>query len=395
MTDKLSAAVDDFSLVRVSPLVSLLQRLRLARPRSGLGLWAAVVLCALTWLPPLALSALQGKAIDGSVGLPYLLDISVAVRFLLAIPLLVIAERLVDDRVRGALKHLVRSGLVSGHGISTLERIVRRAQQLSGSSVIELVGVPLVVFGTVFFRIELTEPITSWKFVVGSEGEIRTPAGMWYILVSIPIFQFMFYRWIWRYLVWCWMLWRISRLDLRLVPTHPDHAAGLGIFGFAHTAFGIVAFALSSVVSAEYAEDFLVGAATLSQSGPVVFGFVVLMLVILMAPLFVFTDVLFRVQWKGLQDYGALADRYTLGFDRKWIKGEAPPGEALLGNADIQSLADMAASYGIVREIRFVPVDPRTVLLPILACIILPLLPASLAVVPVEEIVRQIVSRLL
>jgi hypothetical protein len=307
---------------------------------------------------------------------------------------MIAAERLIDARVRSSLKYLVRSGLAPDDGASQIETIVRTAQRLSDSALAELAGLAVVIVGTAYLRIEMSGSISSWQFVAGAEGVTRTPAGWWYILISLPIFQFLFYRWIWRYVIWSWMLWRISRLDLRLIPIHPDRSAGLSIFGLTQASFGILAIAASSVISAEYAEEFLLGATTIAQSGPAIFGYVVLAFTILLGPLFVFSSALFRVQWKGLLDYGALADRYTLGFNQKWITGEAFAEEPLLGSADIQSLADLANSYGIVREMQIAPLDMRTVVLPIFACIVAPLLPAALAVVPIDQIAREIMLRL-
>jgi hypothetical protein len=40
--------------------------------------------------------------------------------------------------------------------------------------------------------------------------------------VSLPVFQFLFWRWNWRLLLWWQLIWRISRLDFQLIPTHPD-----------------------------------------------------------------------------------------------------------------------------------------------------------------------------
>jgi hypothetical protein len=389
------AAGEDFSLARGGPFYSLLHALRLAKPPLGLGISAAVLLCVLTWLPLLALSVVQGTAFGAGIGMPFLHDFPVTIRFLLAIPLMFVAERVVDRRVNGALRLLAGSGLVADRTLPALESLLGSAQRLINSGLAELAGVAVVIIGVVYLRLEMTVSVAGWQFLPNSAGATRTLAGWWYILVSLPIFQFLLYRWIWRYLVWSWMLWRISRLDLQLIPTHPDRAAGLSILGLAQAGFGVVAFAISSVISAEYAQEFLLGATTISQSELAIFGYVVLMLVALLGPLLVFSDVLVRVQLKGLRDYGALANRYTLEFDRKWIKGEAPAEEPLLGSADIQSLADLANSYGIIGQIRYAPMDPLTVLLPIFACIVVPLLPAALTAVPVDQIVRGIMTRLL
>src|SRR5262245_65066600 len=60
-------------------------------------------------------------------------------------------------------------------------------------------------------------------------------AGMWYMFVSVPCFQFLLLRWYFRIFIWARFLWQTSRLELALVPTHPDRLGGLGFL--ANTAF--------------------------------------------------------------------------------------------------------------------------------------------------------------
>ena len=62
-------------------------------------------------------------------------------------------------------------------------------------------------------------------------------AGNYFFWLSLPVFQFMLIRWYYRLLLWCRFLWRVSRLDLDLVPAHPDRAGGLGFLGINTYAF--------------------------------------------------------------------------------------------------------------------------------------------------------------
>jgi len=53
-----------------------------------------------------------------------------------------------------------------------------------------------------------------------------TLPGAYFAFVSIPLFQLILLRRHVRLLVWLQLLWRISRLDLHQVPTHPDRMGG-------------------------------------------------------------------------------------------------------------------------------------------------------------------------
>jgi len=90
----------------------------------------------------------------------------------------------------------------------------------------------------------------------------------------------------------------------------------------------------------------------------------------------------------GLREYGIVASRYVAEFRRKWIEGHAAEGEALIGTADIQSLADLSNSFDVVREMRLVPFGRATVLrLVILTA--LPLAPLTLTMIPLEQLIDR------
>ena len=120
----------------------------------------------------------------------------------------------------------------------------------------------------------------------------------------------------------------------------------------------------------------------------------ILQLALILGPPTVFMPKLIALKRQARWDYGTLAARYTSEFHEKWIGRKAPPGEALLGSADIQSLADLANSYGVVREIRPVPFGKETIV-PIALATVIPLLPLLLTVVPAATIVKGLFGLLL
>ncbi len=90
----------DFSLVLGGPLFQLLRRAHLSDDALTMARRRVVVIALLSWLPLLVLSALEGRALDGSVAVPFLRDVEVHVRFLVALPLLMAAELVVHRRMR-------------------------------------------------------------------------------------------------------------------------------------------------------------------------------------------------------------------------------------------------------------------------------------------------------
>jgi hypothetical protein len=395
MTNQPSLNLDEFSLAKGGLFFKLLVRMRLMRPDLAPAYRRAVVLALFAWLPLLILSAFQGLALGGSVRIPFLFDFPISVRLLLSLPLLILAENVIDERTQMVVKHLIQSGLVRENDHSAFESSVQQVLRMRNSFLAEGVIAGLVIFSAAFLRLEFSGTSSTWQFLVSSSGATRTLAGWWHVIVSIPVVTFLMFRWVWRYLIWCWFLWRTSRLDLHLVPTHPDMAGGLGFLGLAQVKYAIIIFALSSLLSSQMGQEILFGGASLANYRMTIFGFIALVLITFLGPLLVFSPKLFDTKRKGLLEYGALANEYTQSFERKWIRREAPEGEALIGSADIQSLADLANSFEIVRKMRPVPFDLPTAILPMVAAAAIPFLPLLLTVFPLEEIVKNVIGMLL
>lgn len=383
---------DDFSLARSGPLFRFLVRMRLMRPDLEPVWYRALFVALLAWLPLLLFSAFQGLALGGPVQVPFLHDFTVSIRLLLALPLLVVADRVIESRSSDAVRHFIDSGLVADQDSPKYQSIVRQIVAIVNSVAAEGAIVAFVVLSSSFLRLEFSGTSSTWQFMSSSSGMTRTPAGWWHLVVSIPIFQFLLWRWLWRYFAWSWFLWRVSRLDLRLIPTHPDRVAGLAFLGIYQRKFCIIIFAISSVLSAHIGQEILFGASSLHQYTTMILGNVVLILTIFLGPLFAFIPKLIEAQRRGILEYSALANGYTQAFDRKWIRGGAPEGEELIGSSDIQSLADLANSFTVIRDMGFIPFDIRLTIIPIVASAVIPFLPLVLTVFPLEEIVRKIIG---
>jgi hypothetical protein len=238
-------------------------------------------------------------------------------------------------------------------------------------------------------RSDLPTVVSTWRNVSGVSGAL-TWAGWWYTLVSMPIFQFLVWRWCWRLLIWWWILWRIARLHLQLLPTHPDFAGGLGGLGVTHVNLSPLIFGLSGMLVASYAEDLMFGGAKLESFALPLTGVVAMSAMLVLAPLLIFAPKLLQVKQRGLLNYGALASSYTQAFHAKWIKG-SPTKEELLGTADLQSLADLGNSFEVIGNMRIVPFWRNDALLLALAAV-LPMLPLLLFVLPLNELIVRSVK---
>jgi hypothetical protein len=234
-------------------------------------------------------------------------------------------------------------------------------------------------------------PVSTWRVLVPGDVSSITMAGHWLDFVSQPLFNFLVFRWLWRILLWSLFLWRVSRIDLDLVPTHPDGAAGLGFLGALHGVFGAFLIPLSITVAARGAEWVQYGGGTLDSFRNAAIAFAVIALAFTLGPLFVFTPKLLAAKRRGLVEYGGLALDYTHRFDQKWLRGGRGADEPLLGSGDIQSLADMGNSFNVVNNMRFAPLSiPNAI--PILSSIALPMVPFLATIIPLKEILKVLMQ---
>ena len=385
------ASADDFSLVLGGPLYQLLQATRLSGEALD-HLWRRLIFISLLcWLPLLLLSALEGHLLRGPAAVPFLLDLEVHIRFLVAIPLLVSAELLVHQRMRMVLRQFVARDLIPDEARARFDAIITSAMRLRNSVTAEVLLIAFVygVGVLIIWRQYTVLNTTAWFTATTGSGGRLSFAGLWYGYVSLPVFQFLLVRWYFRMFIWARLLWQVSRIDLKLVPTHPDRLGGLAFIAGTAYAFLPLAVAHGAVLAGFIANRVLHLGAQLPQFKIEIFALVAFVECLVFGPLLVFVAQLARTKRTGLREYGALAARYVKEFDDKWLRSRVPPGEPLVGSADIQSLADLGNSFEVVRSMRLAPIT-RDPIVQVAAAALLPLAPLLLTMMPLEELVRRL-----
>jgi hypothetical protein len=386
----------DFSLVLGGPLYQLLVRSRLATPALDLMMRRIVFITLFAWLPLLMLSLIDGKA-WGTGGLPFLYDIEMYARFLVALPLLIGAELLVHQRLRLVVGQFIERDIITEAVIPRFRAIVASAMKLRNSVAIELILFILVFVGgyylwsTVSGITKIGSETGTWYATVTEGGTHLSSAGYWYIFVSRPLFQFIAVRWYFRISIWARFLWQCSRLELNLIPTHPDRAAGLGFLGTSSAAFAPLLVAQGAMLAGLMANSIFFAGAKLTDFRMEIIGVVVFLLLIVLGPLLVFSGPLMRAKRIGLREYGMLASRYVQEFDRKWVHGGATENEPLMGSGDIQSLADLGNSFQVIRDIKPFPFG-KDMVIQLVFLTILPSLPLVLTMIPLEELIKKLVG---
>jgi hypothetical protein len=335
------------------------------------------------WLVVLALALLGGV----TSGLFALSAVGASARLLLVIPLLFMCESWVDPRMAAFVHTIVNRGIVSQNTAVILDDEVRRANRranawwpdaawLTIAVALELMGARLGSYGT-------TEV---------ADSSLTSLAAFVYFHVGVTLFRYLLLRWIWKLVLWGWFLWRVSRLDLHLIPGHPDRTGGLGSLAGVHERFSLLVAASSIIQSTALAESISTGTAVAAAMYPLLAIVLMTSAALFVAPLLVFTDKLWVARTRGVGQYDTLAARYVAAFEAKWT-GAVDRAEPLLGTEDVRSFADLDSATRIVKGMRWITVSSRMFTMMTLAAVV-PFLPLLLFEYPIADLSKKFIMRL-
>jgi hypothetical protein len=383
--------LEDFSLVLGGPLFQLLRRSHLSGDALELLRQRILVISLLAWLPLLVLSVVEGEALGGRAAVPFLLDVEAHARFLVALPLLIVAELVVHQRMRFVVRQFLERNLIPESSLARFDAAIASAFRLRSSVLAEVLLIAFVyIFGVLLlWRHYVALSATTWYATPAVEGLKLSVTGVWYAYVSLPFYQFLLVRWYYRMFIWMRFLWQVSRIELSLIPTHPDRVGGLGFLANTVYAFMPLAVAHGVMLAGPIANRIFYLGAALPEWKVEIAAVVVFLLCLVLGPLLVFAPQLAQAKRTGNREYGALAARYVREFDAKWLRGGARASETLVGSADIQSLSDLINSFDVVRTMQLAPIT-RDALLRLVAATLVPLVPLLLTMMPLEELVKKL-----
>jgi hypothetical protein len=381
-----------FSLVHGGPLFQLLRRSHLSSDSLSLVMRRIAAFVLITWVPLAVLAARDGHLLGARLPVPFLLDVETHIRFLVAVPLLLAAELIVHRRLLPVARTFLERNLIPADAMPRFDAAVGSAFRLRNSVTAELLLLLFVyLIGVLVIWRRFAIDVPTWYTALSGDGAQLTHAGVWYAFVSLPIFQFLLLRWYFRLAIWIRFLWQVSRIQLALVPTHPDEVGGLGFLANTVYAFSVLLIAHGALLAGQIANRIFFAGASFFDFKLEIAVLVVFLMCVVFAPLLVFSLQLSWAKRRGLYEYGTFAEGYVRTFDRKWLRGAAPQGEPLLGSSDIQSLADLGNSFSIVRNMQLAPIT-RLAILHLAAAVLVPLIPLLLTVMPLEELAKKLLG---
>src|SRR4030095_14974161 len=343
-----------------------------------------------TWLPLLIFSISQSSAYNPAITVSLVNDIVVWVRFFVALPILFYAERAIKVRVSGTLNHFIESGIINQSNYDSYEAIVKKLIKIRNSVIPEIIILAASYAVVLLFwkKTDAANMVSTWLF---NADKTLTLSGYWYYFVSAPIFQFFLYRLIFKFFLWAVFLYKVSKIELNLVPINPDQCGGLNFLGITTVVWGFIGIAQGSVVSAQMSTFILYYNKHLNDYKFAICITILILLILYFFPMLFFMGKLLQVRYRGFMEYGVLSNKYVEGFNTKWIKGYNPENESLLGTGDIQSLADLFNSYQIIEKMKIVPFNLKQTLFLILMTAI-PYFPLLFFIITPLQILEYIVQ---
>ncbi|HEX6533585.1 MAG TPA: hypothetical protein VF041_03255 [Gemmatimonadaceae bacterium] len=359
----------------------------------------AIIVAAVAWVPLAVLAAVQGYALRDAPRESLLLDLSAYARYLVALPLLVLAEAVCLPRLALVARHFGAAGLVTDEDRSRYDQLIADTRRLLHSRRADIVIV-LAAYAATLSLARLVGPVpyadarSTWVAPVVNGARSISLAGLWRGVVSQPLLLVVLGAWLWRIALWTRFLRGVARLDLRVVPSHPDRAGGLRFVSTSLPPFTVPAFALGAWVAGGVASAVLYDARSPREFAIVIAGVVLFVVALFAGPLLVLAGPLVRARLRGALEYGALAGSLGRRFEERWLDRRAVLDPEALAAPDFSATTDLYSVTGNVREMRVLPVDARSVL-PLVAATLAPFLPVLLVALPLAQVLRFVGKMLL
>ena len=384
-------AYEDFllSIVRGDVLFRLQRKVGLI-PAGGLGLVRrAIFWSLLAWVPVAVWAWMEGRAVPPLAEEPLLGHFGVQVRCLVAIPLLILAEGPAHAMTLRILPHFVRSGLVEDSQIPAFRAALAGAARVRDATLpwVAMLGVILALNVVAEFSHRSHE--VSWGIEHATSGDGLGFGALWFLYVARPIHLALLVAWFWR-IVLVWSLFhRISKLELSLVPTHPDRAGGLGFLEQVPNIFAPVVLAIGSVLAARWGHDIVYHGVHVKDLRLQMGAFVILALLLFLSPLIAFAPLIVKTKRKALLDYSSLVGRHGRLVRDRWIGGQLLLDDALLDAPEIGPVADTGPLYDAVASMQVLLIGKATVV-PLLLAAVLPLIPVLAIEIPITTILSAL-----
>ena len=383
-----ASRIGDYLASHGGPFFELQRRFGMLREDALLAGRRAALFVALAWGVPFLLSLVAGRAFSLADGRAYLVDFGAWARFFIAIGLFMLSEQQIEYGLNGKLGQLVRAPIIAPDCFAAAASAVVRALRLRDSRAAEIICLGLAIVGTVVWLTRLTASRhSSWAVEIAGDGAHVTLAGWWSVICSAPLFYFLLFRGLWRYIVWAMLLWRIASLKLRLVATHPDGKGGLAFLAEYPNAYSMFVFGISSGFAITVVRHVFEANISSVTFGYIITAWLAIVFAFFAFPLLAFSKPLAELKDRSAEVLGAQATRYHRAAERALI------GRNLAANDSVEAAApavpDPSAQFAASRKLSIFLMS-RSAVAPLAFAALVPFAIAGATKLPYKEVFAMI-----
>jgi len=350
----------------------------------------AIFYSAVTWFPLMLLSIFEGNLIDENVDINFLEDFLTHIRFLLVVPFLVMIERVVDNSLDNYVNSTHR--IIEEKEEIKFGAITKRLQNLSDAflpEVIFILIIGLIIF-TNWSSLEFSQ--SKWNLRREELGSDFSIAGIYYLFISIPIYELLLIRWFWRWCIWTYSVFKFSRLNYNIESTHADKMAGMEYLNIVPFNFGIVALSLAAITSALLGIGIVYFNHSLTEYYYLILAFIIVIPVTIYLPLLLFIPALIKAKIRGISYFGSLIQHHNVLYKLKWMSGSMPENENILGSLDNSSMADINGAYQqSISEMSSIPINLR-MMISVMLILIIPFIPLLGTMYTFGELINKLIE---
>jgi hypothetical protein len=345
----------------------------------------AIGTAAIAWLPLLLLTMGSGS---------FLQDFAAHARYLLAVPLLILAESTCLPQLGAIARHFLATDIVRDADLKRFEAALTSTERLRDWKFAEFAAIACAYLVVAVVVLSESQHLPAWQMAT-SHGALRfSPAGWWQVLVSLPLLLVLELGWLWRLFLWTRFLWLVSRLNLHLLAAHPDRAAGLMFVGYSIRTWALPAATPSVIVAGGIANRVIHAGASMFTFRYLILGLTVGVVLTFMAPLGVFIGNLVSAWRSAVLQYGALAERVGHRLEDDWLDNTKEFAENPLQTQAFSATTDLYQVVANVYAMKFMPVDVLSAAY-LAGVALLPFLPVLLVSQPLDEMLRKLAGFLI
>ena len=383
-----------FPLFDDGPFIKLLAAVRLAGTEQRHVRRRLIFAILATWVPLAVLAAAQNRAIGPSWSESMLLDPAMFARYLMALPLLILATPGIQRTLRAVVRHFLDAELVKEQEresfFANITAMLRwRDSVLAAVVLAALAFADAVTFG--FGTVSVAELPNSWRVVSTAGHRSFSLAGWWLVAICEPLYMVAMLQLLYRLALWWQFLWRTSRLDLQLNPAHPDGAGGLAFLGMALSAFRMPVFAIAASAAGTLANVILLKGASFDSFQYAIAALAAALVALTAGPFVFFNGQLGKAKGRAVLACGALAGRQLRAFEEKWLGASPPAVGEMLQAPDFSAVADFNPTVTGIQKMNTLPFRLKQ-LLPLVVATLLPFLPVAAIEIPLKQILLQVLK---